>query len=121
MRSVLIALAIGVALTSIACGSAPEGNAPSSDSAALESLDQLTPVVEVDTKGSGCTVNGLTFGRCTLTRTATTDVFGHDLHVCDLETDTGGMYTWQCDDAHEEAASAVERYQRAWGHCPNGG
>lgn len=118
MRSVIVAVA--VSLTSIACGSAPDANSPTSE-AALESIDQLTPVVEVDRTGTGCTVDGVRFGRCTLTRTPTTDVFGHDLNICDLETDTGGSYSWQCDDSQTDAAAAVERYQGRWGHCPNGG
>ena len=121
MRS-LSCLAVAIAaLASFACGSPPPDTSNAYVTQGLEGVDGLRLVGEVDAKDPGCTVDGVRFGRCTLTRTTITDVVGESLNVCDLEVQNGGSYSWECDDSHEEVASAVERYQQRVGHCPEGG
>lgn len=117
----LSALAVAVvALTSVACGSAAPEAGNAYETQGLDGIDGLTRVA-VDEADSGCSVDGVRFGRCTLTRTSATDVRGQSLAICDLEVDGGGTYSWQCDDSSQEFVSAVERYDARYAHCPNGG
>ena len=136
MRS-LLGLSIAVAaLASIACGAPPPdgGNVFVSEGgsadAALVMADgqdvdaanqpfRLVPVV-IDESDPGCTVDGMRFGRCSMTRTNTVDVKGVSLSLCELEVDNGAAYTWECDVGHE-AGTAVDRYQTNLNHCPEGG
>lgn len=114
-------LAIAVAaLTSIACGgpTIDAGNVYVSE-AALEGVDANASrlvTVAVDVEDHGCTVDGLRFERCTLTRTSTIDVSDRPLKLCELEVDTGASYTWECD---ARAADAVNVKELPW-HCPSG-
>ena len=121
MRSLSCFAVVVAALTSFACGSAPEASTGSTQEFALESVDGLVRVT-VDTEAETCSVDSVRYGRCTLTRTATTDIVsGQELTVCALEVDNGSMFTWQCDDSVSEAAAAVDRYRERVGHCPTGG
>lgn len=123
MRSLSCLAVVVAALTSFACGSAPEASQGATAEFAIESVDGLTRVeVEVDVEGGSCTVDNVRFGRCTLTRTTQVDIVsGQELQICDLETDNGGLYSWACDDEASEAAAAVDRYRERVGHCPTGG
>lgn len=122
---ILTCLAVAVAaLTSIACGPAPEGGNVYVTESALEGADldnanantpvRLVPVV-IDADDIGCTIDGVRFGRCTLTPTA-----GYDgpQDLCDLQTDGGGAYTSACDTNVDD--KAVERLREMPWHCPAG-
>lgn len=122
MRSLSCLAIVVAALASFACGAPPadtdSGNVFITEG--LEGIDGLTRVT-VDTKDPSCSVNGVKFGRCTFTRTTVTDLTGDELEICDLETDAGGTYSWQCDDSAQEATGAVQRYRERYYHCPEKG
>jgi hypothetical protein len=125
MRSLSFLAITIAALTSIACGgpAMDAGNVYVSE--ALEGIDGVAdtagPVrlvtVAVDVNDPGCTVDGVRFGRCTITRTATVDYNG-PVNLCELETDSS-TYAWECDVSDDDTAT-VERQQEMPWHCPTG-
>jgi hypothetical protein len=125
MRSLSLLAVVVAALSSFACGSAaPEAGSPTEEAALqmveIEAVangdgDFRTVPVTVEPSTGTCTVDGVRFGRCTLTRTATSDIVGQTLSVCELEVDGGATFLWQCDKNAE-----MERLEELPWHCPAG-
>ncbi|OGQ10679.1 MAG: hypothetical protein A2138_01990 [Deltaproteobacteria bacterium RBG_16_71_12] len=124
MRRLSCLALVLAAMTALACGApAPTaGNAYVTEGAlgviagstADDGVVRLI-VVGVDVEDTGCSVDGLRYDRCTFTQTATVAYDG-PLNLCELETDKGPTYAWECEATDSD--SRIDQFDEAPVHCP---
>lgn len=125
MRRLSCLALVLAAMTALACGApAPTaGNAYVTEGALgviAGSADEAGVVrlivVGVEVEDQGCSVDGLRYDRCTFTNTATVDYQG-PLNLCELETDKGPTYVWECE-VNGNSDSHIDQFDEAPVHCP---